>query len=144
MQRVKDNIKQESAFQLKLGKLTTHMLKVSCWADDVGHVREECTQQQLIIRLGHTKALFKGFIHWLLRDKLNGFTLVAHNDAGFDNHYLFHYLINDFGITVDPFYSGSKLLQFTVKKSTKDKDYTMQQKFFYVEVGTFSGVIFGC
>ena len=66
------------------------------------------------------------FITWLLRDKLNGFTLVAHNGAGFDNHYLFHYLITDFGLTVDPIYSGSKLLQFTVKKSTKDKDYLIR------------------
>ena len=41
---------------------------------------------------GSTKALFKVFISWLLRDKMNGFSLVAHNGAGFDNHYLFHYL----------------------------------------------------
>ena len=82
----------------------------------------ECGQQQLIIQLGNTKALFKVFISWLLRDKMNGFTLVAHNGAGFDNHYLFHYLITDFGLTVDPIYSGSKLLQFAVKKSIKDRD----------------------
>ena len=51
---------------------------------------------------------------------------MAHNGAGFDNHYLFHYLIKDNGLTVDPIYSGSKLLQFTVKKSTKDKDYLIR------------------
>ena len=45
-----------------------------------------------MIRSGNTKALFKVFIGWLLRDKMNGFSLVAHNGAGFNNHYLFPYL----------------------------------------------------
>ena len=57
---------------------------------------------------------------------MNGFSLVAHNGAGFDNHYLFQYLISDFGLTVDPIYSGSKLLQFTVKKSANDRDYLIR------------------
>ena len=107
-------------------KIDNTHVKVSCWADDIGLKCEECGQQQLIIRSGNTKALFKGFIHWLLRDKLNGFTLVAHNGAGFDNHYLFHYLIKENGLTVDPIYSGSKLLQFTVKKSANDRDYLIR------------------
>ena len=51
---------------------------------------------------------------------------MAHNGAGFDNHYLFHYLITDFGLTVDPIYSGSKLLQFLVKKSVNDNDYLIR------------------
>ena len=51
---------------------------------------------------------------------------MAHNGAGFDNHYLFHYLISDFGLTVDPIYSGSNLLQFTVKKSANDRDYLIR------------------
>ena len=38
---------------------------------------------------------------------MNGFSLVARNGAGFDNHYLSHYLISDYGLTVDPIYSGS-------------------------------------
>ena len=103
-------------------KIDNSHVKVSCWAEDVCNTCGECGQQQLIIRSGNTKALFKVFISWLLRDKMNGFTLVAHNGAGFDNHYLFHYLITDFGLTVDPIYSGSKLLQFAVKKSIKDRD----------------------
>ncbi len=103
----------------------THM-KASCWADDVCSACEECRQQQLIIRSGNTKALFKVFISWLLRDKMNGFTLVAHNGSGFDNHYLFHCLITDFGLTVDPIFSGSKLLQFTVKKSANDHEYLIR------------------
>ena len=45
------------------------------------------------------------------------FTLVAHNGAGFDNHY---------SHLIDPIYSGSKLLQFTVKKSAKDKYYLIR------------------
>ena len=57
---------------------------------------------------------------------MNGFILVTHNGAGFDNHYLFHYLVSDFSLTVNPIYSGSKLLQFTVKKSAKDKDYLIR------------------
>ena len=107
-------------------KIDNTHVKVSCWADDIGLKCEECGQQQLIIRSGNTKALFKGFIYWLLRDKLNGFTLVAHKGAGFDNHYLFHYLIKENGLTVDPIYSGSKLLQFTVKKSANDRGYLIR------------------
>ena len=64
-------------------KIDNTHVKVSCWADDIGHMCEECRQQQLMIRSGNTKVLFKSFIHWLLGDKLNGFTLVAHNGAGF-------------------------------------------------------------
>ena len=106
--RVEDTIKPESVFQTRPGKLITPISKVSCWAEN--DPCEECGQQQLIIRLGNTKEVF---ISWLLRDKMNGFSLVAHNGAGFDNHYLSHCLISDFGLTVDPIYSGSKLLQFT-------------------------------
>ena len=58
-------------------KINNTYVKVSCWADDIGHTCEEYRQQQLMIRSGHTKALFEVFIHWLLRDKLNGFTLMA-------------------------------------------------------------------
>ena len=95
-------------------KIDNVHIKVSCWADAISYACEECRQQQLIIRLGNTKALFKGF------------TLVAHNGAGFDNHYLFQYLIKKNGLAVDPIYSGSKLLRFTAKKSAKDKDYLIR------------------
>ena len=57
---------------------------------------------------------------------MNGFTLVALNGASFDNHYLFHYLITDFDLTVDPIFSGSKLLQFMIKKSASDHDYLIR------------------
>ena len=57
---------------------------------------------------------------------MKGFSLVAHNGAGFDNPYLFHHLITDFGLTVDPIYSGSKLLQFVVKKSANNHDYLIR------------------
>ena len=63
---------------------------------------------------------------------------MAHNGAGFDNHYLFHCLNNNF---VDPVYSGSKLLQFTVKKSTNDKDYLIRgidsAQFFLAQLKSF-------
>ena len=101
----------------------THCI-VSCW-EEVDSC-ENCGQQQLVIRSGDTKTLFKSFIEWLLQDKVRGFTLVAHNGAGFDNHYLFHHLITDFDLAVDPIYSGSKLLQFLVKKSANDNDYLIR------------------
>ena len=69
---------------------------------------------------------------------MNGFTLVAQNGAGFDNHCLFHCLNNNF---VDHIYSGSKLLQFTVKKSTNDKDYLIRgidsAQFFLAQLKSF-------
>ena len=117
-------------------KISNTQIKVSCWADDVCNMCEECKQQQLIIRSGNSKVMFKVFIHWLLRDKMNGFALVAHNGAGFDNHYLFHYLTTDFGLTVDLIYGGSKLLQFTVKKSAKDKDFDLRHRQCTVLCGT--------
>ena len=109
---VKDTIKPE-CISNEAWKIDNTHVKVSCWADDISHKCEE--QQQLIIQSGNTKSLFKVFISWLLCDKMNGLSLVAHNSSGFDNHYLFHYLISDFGFTVDPIYSGSKLLQFSQK-----------------------------
>ena len=105
-------------------KIDNTHVKVSCWAENYSNICEKCEQQQLIIRSGNTKVLFKVFISWLLRDKMNGFTLVALNGTGFDNHYLFNYLISDFCLTVDPIYS--KMLQFKIKKSANDKNYLVR------------------
>ena len=74
----------------------------------------------------HSIWLFKVFIHWLLRDKMNDFTLMVHSDARLDKHYLFHYLIKEFGLTVDPIYSGNKLLHLTVKKSANNTNYLIR------------------
>jgi G:T-mismatch repair DNA endonuclease (very short patch repair protein) len=76
-----------------------------------------------VIRAGNEKDLFKYFIDWLLRDSMQGFSLVAHNGAGFDNPYLFQRLIQDYGLYVDPIYSSSKLLQFVVKRTQHSQEY---------------------
>ena len=55
-----------------------------------------------------------------------GFTLLAHNGSGFDNHYLFRYLRSDFGFTMEPIYQGSRLLQFLVKTSKDAHDYVLR------------------
>ena len=67
--------------------------------------------------LGDAKVLFTNFINWLIRDCMRGFTLLAHNGAGFDSHYLFRYIRSDFGFYVEPLYQGSRLLQFLVKET---------------------------
>ena len=118
--------KTKECISTEAWKINNSHVNVSCWADDNCNTCEECGQQQLIVRSGNTKVLFKMFISWLLRKEMNGFTLVAHNGSGFDNRYLFHYLNTNFGLTVNPIYSGNKLLQFTVKKSAKDKDYLIR------------------
>ena len=78
-------------------KIDNFNVKVSCWAENYSNICKECGQQQLTIRSGNTKALFKVLISWLMHDKMNGFSLVAHNGTGFGNHYLFHHLIKEFG-----------------------------------------------
>jgi hypothetical protein len=95
--------------------------KTSCWSSNTPC--DECGQQIIAIRAGQEKDLFKSFIEWLLRDSMHGFTLVAHNGAGFDSPYLFRHLILDYGLSVEPIYSGSKLLQFLVKRTEKASDF---------------------
>jgi hypothetical protein len=76
-----------------------------------------CGQQQIVIRSGEENKLFKYFIEWLMRPSMHGFSLVAHNGASFDSPYLIRHIIRDFGLYVEPIYSGSKLLQFLVKRT---------------------------
>jgi hypothetical protein len=93
--------------------------KISTWATDHDDVCDECHQEQIVIRAGCEKDLFKHFIDWLLRDCMYGFTLVAHNGASFDSPYLFRQIYLNYGLHIVPTYSGSKLLEFKVKKVTK-------------------------
>ena len=76
--------------------------------------------------LGDAKVLFTNFINWLIRDCMRGFTLLAHNGAGFDSHYLFRYIRSDFGFHVEPLYQGSRLLQFLVKETRESRDYVLR------------------
>ena len=96
--------------------------RVSTW----GSSCNECKQQLFMCRAGSAKELFKQFINWLLSEQLRGFTMVAHNAAGFDNHYLLRPLSEECGLTVEPIYSGSRLLQILVKKSKHDKDFVLR------------------
>jgi len=87
--------------------------KVSTWANEAPCL--ECEQQQIVIRSGSERDLWDHFCNWMFRDSMQGFNLVAHNGASFDNPYLLQYLINVRGLFVEPIYSGSKLLQFLIK-----------------------------
>ena len=49
-------------------KIDNTHVKVSCWVNDIGHSCEECRQQQLTIRSGQTKVLFKVLFTGFLRD----------------------------------------------------------------------------
>jgi hypothetical protein len=100
--------------------------KQSCWSEDADEVCPNCCQRQIIIQAGRASDLFKNFINWILQESLHGFTLVAHNGSGFDNHYLFRHLIMDFGLMVKPIFSGSSLLQFTVLQNDTDRDYILR------------------
>ena len=105
--------------------LDSTYFKKSCWSED-DNVCDNCGQMQIIIQAGRASDLFKNFIDWILQKSLHGFTLVAHNGSGFDNHYLFRHLIMDFGLTVKPIFSGSCLLQFTVLQNINDRDYILR------------------
>jgi hypothetical protein len=93
--------------------------KTSSWSDT--DPCSECGQQQIVIRSGCETDLFKLFFEWLLRPSMCGFSLVAHNGAGFDSPYLLRHLISDNGLYADTIFSGSKLLQLLAKRSTKAK-----------------------
>jgi G:T-mismatch repair DNA endonuclease (very short patch repair protein) len=99
----------------------THQ-RVSCWNTD-GDICDECDQRLIIIQSGCKKSLFKSFLDWLLCDTLNGYTLVAHNGAGFDTPYLLHAIRTWYGLSAETLMRGSMLLQLVVKKAKDDKNF---------------------
>jgi G:T-mismatch repair DNA endonuclease (very short patch repair protein) len=103
-------------------RLDNSSCKLTCWAENSDEACDECGQQQLIARSGTEEGLFKPFVEWMMNESMRGFSLVAHNGANFDSIYVFRQVIQNFGFHVDPIFSGSKLLQFTVKQTEQARN----------------------
>jgi hypothetical protein len=102
-------------------RIDNFSMRTSCWAPLGSERCSTCKQQQFVVRAGSEKELFRLFTEWLMRGEMFGFTLLAHGGSGFDSPYLFRHLIENYGVHIDTIYSGTRLLEFTVKKSESSK-----------------------
>jgi hypothetical protein len=64
--------------------------------------------------------LFNDFINSLFSRKYRNYSIYFHNFSGFDNFFLFKYLIK-FGLQIKPIIHNGKFIQIEVRKGNKDK-----------------------